>query len=93
MARFLIEVPHESEAVACIRAVEILLRTGSHFITHADFGCYDGDHRAWIIVVVESGDEARNTVPVEYRAQARVVKLNRFTLDDIEELKRKHKMH
>lgn len=92
MARFLIEVPHESEAVACIRAVEILLRTGSHFITHADFGCYDGDHRAWIIVDVESGDEARNTVPVEYRAQARVVKLNRFTLNEIDELKRKHQM-
>lgn len=40
MARFLIEVPHEPEAVACARAVEIFLRTGSHFLTHADWGVH-----------------------------------------------------
>lgn len=93
MARFLIEVPHEADAVACTRAVEILLRTGSHFFTHADFGCFDGDHRAWIIVDVESKEEARATVPVPYRAHAKVVKLNAFTLEQIEELKRKHNVH
>ena len=38
MARFLIEVPHEPELVACAWAVEILLKTGSHFLTHADWG-------------------------------------------------------
>jgi len=93
MARFLIEVPHESEPVACIRAVDILLRTGSHFLTHAQFGCFDGDHRAWIIVDVASKDEARATVPVEYRAKAKVVGLNAFTLEQIDELKRKHGVH
>ena len=30
MARFRIEVPHEAEAVACARVVEIFLKTGSH---------------------------------------------------------------
>lgn len=38
MARYLIEVPHEPERVACVRALEILLKTGSHFVTHADWG-------------------------------------------------------
>jgi hypothetical protein len=38
MARFLVEVPHESGVVACARANKILLETGSHFLTHADFG-------------------------------------------------------
>ena len=40
MARFLIEVPHEPELIACARAVEILLKTGSHFLTHADWGVH-----------------------------------------------------
>jgi len=38
MARFLLEVPHESGVVASARANKILLETGSHFLTHADFG-------------------------------------------------------
>jgi hypothetical protein len=42
MPRFLIEVQHEEEAVACARAAQVLLRTGSHFLTHAEFGCKDG---------------------------------------------------
>jgi hypothetical protein len=36
MSRFLIEVPHEEDVISCIRAVEIFLKTGSHFLTNAD---------------------------------------------------------
>jgi len=42
MARFLIEVPHEEETVACARVVEIFLKTGSHFVTHTDWGAWTG---------------------------------------------------
>lgn len=44
MPRFLIEVSHESGLVSCARAVNVLLQTGSHFLTHADFGGQDGVH-------------------------------------------------
>jgi hypothetical protein len=64
MARFLIEVPNEPELVACARAVEILFTSGSHFLTHADWGCMDGDHKAWIIVEVASKEEARSILPL-----------------------------
>jgi hypothetical protein len=67
MAKFLIEVPHESEVVACARANTVLLESGSHFLTHADFGCHDGVHKAWIVVDVDSKDEARNILPPVYR--------------------------
>src|SRR5215470_16584439 len=60
MAKFLIEVPHEAETIACARAAKVLLETGSHFLTHADFGCCDGVHKAWIIVDVDSKEEARS---------------------------------
>ena len=40
MTRFLIEVPHEAERVACARVVEVFLKTGSHFLTHADWGAW-----------------------------------------------------
>lgn len=91
MERFLIEVPHEGTAAACARAAELLMRTGSHFLTHADFGCVDGVHKAWMIIETENKDEARNVVPPELRPLASIVRLNQFTPTQIDELKRRHK--
>jgi hypothetical protein len=90
MPRFLIEVPHEADFAACTKAVEVFLRTGSHFLTHADWGCTDGEHKAWIIADVDSKDEARNIVPADFRLKARVVGLNTFTMTQIEEMRRSH---
>jgi hypothetical protein len=91
-ARFLIEVPHEASTVACLRAVEALLKSGSHFLTHADWGCKDGEHKAWIIVEVQSKDEARAIVPPEFRPQAKIVQLNYFSLGEIEGIMRQHNL-
>ncbi len=90
MARFLIEVSHEPEPLACHRAVEVFLRTGSHFLTRADWGCKDGVHKAWMIVELDSKSDALNIVPPDFRSQATVVQLNTFSLEQIEELRRHH---
>ncbi len=90
MPRFLIEVPHEAEKVSCARAIQILLSTGSHFLTHAEWGCLDGVHKGWIIVELESKQEARSILPPAYRSQAKIVKLNKFTMEEIEEILRHH---
>ena len=89
-ARFLIEVPHEETTVACARVVEVFLTTGSHFLSTADWGCKDGVHKAWIVVEVDSKDEARGIVPPAFRAQARVVQLNAFTMKEIESILHDH---
>jgi len=88
--RFLIEVPHEGTMVACARAVEVFLRTGSHFLTRADWGCKDGEHKAWMLVEAESKDEARGIVPPPFRSQAKVVQLNTFTMKDVDDILRQH---
>lgn len=89
-ARFLIEVPHEGTPEACVRAVEVFLKTGSHFLSRADWGCKDGVHKAWILVEVDSKDEARNIVPPLFRPQTKIVQLNTFTPKDIEGIRRQH---
>jgi nicotinate-nucleotide pyrophosphorylase len=91
MPRFQIELAHEAAAVACARAVEVVLKSGSHFITHADWGCKDGEHKAWIVVEVDSKDEARAVVPPVFRSQAKVVQLNAFSIEEIDEILRQHK--
>jgi len=90
MARFLIEVPHEEGTVACARTVELFLTTGSHFLSHADWGCKDGDHKAWMIVDVDSKDAALHIVPPALRRQAKVVRLNSFTMEEVQEILRLH---
>ena len=92
MARFQIELPHEPTTVACARAVEVVLKTGSHFLTHADWGCRDGVHKAWIVVEVSSKDEARAVVPPAFRSQAKIVQLNTFSIEEIEEILRQHRV-
>ena len=83
MTRFLIEVPHEGTKEACERAVQYFLMTGSHFMTNADWGCDDGEHKAWFILEIESKDAARSILPPEFRKDAKIVSLKKFTLSDI----------
>jgi hypothetical protein len=90
MQRFLVELDHEAETIACARAVQILLQTGSHFLTNADFGCHDGVHKAWFVVEAENKDEARTVLPTGMREQARIVRLNKFSMDEIDELLKHH---
>jgi len=89
-ARFLIEVPHDGTLAACVQAVQEFHKTGSHFMTHADWGCKDGVHKAWIIVDVDSKDEARALVPPVLRSHAMIVQLNGFSPADVENLLRQH---
>lgn len=91
MARFLIEVSHEPTKVECARTAYIFLKTGSHFLSHADWGCSDGEHKAWLIVDIESEEEARYILPPVYRPQAKIVRLNKFTIDEVDEILSQHK--
>jgi hypothetical protein len=90
MARFLIEVRHEAEKLACARVVHIFLATGSHFLTQADWGCMDGEHSAWLVVDVDSREQARSILPPAFRSDARIIALNKFTMDPVEGIISRH---
>ena len=91
MARFLIEIPHEEETLACARVVQVFLSTGSHLLSNADWGCMDGVHTAWMIVDVDSKADARAIIPPAFRADATIIALNKFTMEQIDEIIRHHK--
>ncbi len=90
MSRFLIEVPHQAERLACARVVELFLKSGSHFLTHAHWGCMDGVHKAWIIAEVESKDEALAILPPALRCEANIIGLNDFSMEQIDSILSKH---
>ena len=92
MEKYLIEVSHEATDSACMNAVKIFLQTGSHFLRQADWGCHDGEHKAWLIVEVENKDQARQIVPSLFRSEAKIIKLHTFTRAEMENIAEVHKV-
>jgi hypothetical protein len=90
MPRYLIEVPHEAERIACYKVVRVFLTTGSHFLTHCDWGCRDGVHKAWINVEAANRDEALQVVPPAFRKDATVVELGKCTIEEVEDALSQH---
>jgi hypothetical protein len=90
MKKFLIEVPHGQDKQACDHAIQVFLESGSHFLTNAEWGCKDGVHKAWIIMEVESKEDARSVVPPYFRNVAKIVQLVTFTSKDMEEQSKLH---
>ena len=90
MPRYLIEVPHDEDVVACAHVVESFLTFGSHFVTNADWGCMDGVHKAWITIETDSKDQARDILPPAYRSRATIIQLNKFSMEEIEEILKHH---
>ncbi len=81
MTRYLIQAAHEPEE--CVKMLHSYLQAGAHYLTHAEWGCEENVHQAWIIIEAESDAAARLMVPPVIRNSALVVRLNRFTPDQI----------
>jgi hypothetical protein len=91
MASYLIEIPHSADKMECTNAIKVFLNSGSHFLANADWGCSDGEHKAWMVVNVNDRNEALQIVPPFYREHARIIKLEKYTKDMVEEGYKYHK--
>ena len=90
MPKYYIEIPHEENKIACLRAIKILKETGSHFLTNASFGCMDGDHSARLIIDLDDKNQAMNVVPRAYRTSTKVIEMSSFSLEEIEKMLEQH---
>ena len=92
MTKYLVEVSHSADKIECLRTIQIFLSSGSHFLTHADWGCLDGEHKAWFILDADSKEEVLQIVPSYYRRNTKITKLSRFNLQEVENLLKHHEM-
>ena len=83
MPQYLVQLTHEDEHIACVRALETIERQGSHLLTHLNWGCKDGIHSGWLIGEFASHDEAMQIVPPQFREEARIVEVEQFSKDQI----------
>ena len=84
MPRFLIEIRHSDEHDGCVRSLDAIMKYGSHLVTNADFGCSDGEHAGWMIVEVDSREAACQMVPPQYREDAKIVQLRKWSREEID---------
>jgi hypothetical protein len=92
MAKYLVEVYHSPDKIECLHTIQIFLSSGSHFLTHADWGCLDGEHKAWFFADVDGKEEALQIVPSFYRRNTKIIKLTNFNLREVENLLNQHKL-
>lgn len=83
MPRYLIHLTHGSNHEMCVRALHTIERYGGHLFTNVDWGCNSGVHAGWLIVEVESRTAAMQMIPPEFRDDAEVVELNKFTRQEV----------
>jgi hypothetical protein len=48
-------------------------------------------HKAWIVVDLDSKEEALAILPPLFRHDAKIIALEKFTMDDLEETMEQHK--
>jgi len=85
MGKFIIEVPHDNDRASRMKRAKVFYATGSHFVTHAEWGCRDGNHKAWLIVEVEDKHEAMRILPSFFQRSAKITKISKFTREDMDE--------
>ena len=90
MAHYLIEVPHKNDKQSCIEAMEVFLRSGSHFLANADWGCFDDDHKARLVVDVDDKEQARRIVPPLYRKTATITRMIKIGREEVDHYKKEH---
>lgn len=81
MAKYLIESPHTEEE--CLQALDETLAKGSDLLAKFDWGCMASEHTGWAVVEAGSESAARNMLPAFVRSKARVVKVTKFTAEQI----------
>jgi len=80
--RFLVEIPHDADDAACKAAYKVFAESGSHYLTHADFGCEDGIHNAWLVVEADDRAEAHLVAPPAYAKNTRVTKVKQYAMTE-----------
>jgi len=87
MERYFVESPHTQQE--CLRALDEILAKGPGNLAKYEWGCVAGDHTGYAIVEARNESEVKEAIPDFLRGKARVVKLNRFTPEQIREFHKK----
>ena len=85
MEKYLIEIRNGGDRASCLRSIESFLSTRSHFVTSAEWGCLEDEHKAWLIIKTSNSDDVMRIIPAAYRQHARITHLHKLKEKDIDQ--------
>jgi hypothetical protein len=81
MARYVVETPHTAEE--CLRNLDEISAKGDDTLSKFDFGCHSGVHTGFATIEAGNDTDVRRMLPTFLRDRARVVKVDKETIDQI----------
>ncbi len=87
MTRYFVESIHTPEE--CLHALDEILAKGSDILEKYEWGCMAGDHTGYAIMEAASELEVKRTIPSFLVGKAKVVKLNKFTVEQVRDFHKK----
>jgi hypothetical protein len=81
---YYVEIPHSPEQ--CLKLLDELKGNGNAFLSKFEFGCMSGDHTAYAFLTGKSEEDVRQLLPKDQQSTAKIQKVNKLTLDQIERL-------
>jgi hypothetical protein len=85
MEKFLIEIKNGGDTASCLRSIQSFLSSRSHFVTSVEWGCLEGESKAWLIIKTSNRADALRIIPAAYRQSAKITQLHKFTGKEINE--------
>jgi len=87
MSKYHIESIHTAEE--CLRALDEIVVKGSDVLDKYEWGCMAGDHTGYAVVEAGSETEVKKMIPSFLAGKAKIVKLNKFTVEQIRDFHKK----
>lgn len=78
---YMIQAPHTKEE--CMNVMDAMSKESKALLTKCYWGCMSGDHTAYATVEGKNEEDARKMFPASVRAKAKVMKVDKFTAQQI----------
>jgi hypothetical protein len=82
MARYIVEIDHTPEE--CVAALDSVVAMSRELIGRFDWGCKADHHSGWAVIEAQDEATARRMLPTIVRQSAKVVQINKFTVEDVQ---------
>lgn len=80
---FFVSIPHTKEQ--CMKTLQEMSNK-EDVLSEFEFGCVSGDHTAYGFVKGKSKEDVKQMLPASEQANAKIVKVKKFTASEIEKM-------
>ncbi len=89
---YILVASHDSNSKECARALAEVAAYSLHLLSRAHFGCDVDVHVGWAIIEADNDTQARLSLPPSMREKAQVVRVKRYSPDEIAHIRSFHKI-